>query len=145
MYGVLLFGLWSLGGVILSDGWQRIDSSPHRDLLYALFTTVIPVVITLSIVHASATIARSQVWIPSLLVALLTGIAGPVLLHVSIVTSDDPVADMAYLSLVHYYCFFFLVTFLTLCAVLSRISRQKTAECKNPPASSQIQHRRRSW
>jgi hypothetical protein len=62
-HAVLLFSLWSLGGFVLSEGWLRIDSSAHRDLLYTLFFKVIPVVAMVSAVHIAATIARPRVWI----------------------------------------------------------------------------------
>lgn len=123
-HALLLFALWSVGGFVLSDGWLQIDSSAHRDLMYTLLFKVIPVVVILSAVHIAATIARARVWVPSLIAALLLGAAGPALLQFSIITSDDPVADMAYVSLVQAYSLFFLIAFVTLCWVVSRKNRR---------------------
>jgi len=138
---VLLFAPWSVGGFVLSDGWLRIDSSAHRDLLYTLMTKVIPVAVNISVVHVTATIARPRVWAASLLVGLLLGATGPLLLHLSIIASDDPVADMAYLSLVQSYSVFFVITFLTSCAVFSRLQRrigEKTGEPGAAPNASSL-------
>jgi hypothetical protein len=125
IHAVVLFVLWSLGGFILSDGWSRIDSNPARDLLYSLFCHVIPTVIVIASAHIAAAIARPRVWVPSTLLAALLGGAGPLLLHLSIVTTDDPVAAMGYLSLVQFSAAFFVLALLTMCGLFSWIHRRR--------------------
>lgn len=130
----LLLFLWSLGGFVLSDGWLRIDSSAYRDFLYTLFIKVIPIVLIVSVVHITGSIAKASIWIPSFFVALLLGISGPVLLHLSITASDDPVAVMGYLSLIQSYCVCFLITFLISCILFSRFWRHTERSAANRTA-----------
>ena len=111
-YAILIAVLWSLGGFVLSRGWSRIDSSAHRNLLYRVMFIVIPVVVLAAAIHISLALLPKATWLPSLIIALVLGLAGPLLLHLIIVKSEDGEAGMAYLAMVWSYCIVFAVAFL---------------------------------
>ena len=119
VHAAVLFILYSLGAFVLSDGWQRIDSSPHRDLLYKFGLYIIPAVAAISVVHIFATIVDGKSFVRSLMFALFFGLLGPLTLHILILTSGDGVAVMAYMGIGICYVAFFITGFTASCAVLS--------------------------
>ena len=111
-YTILIAIAYSLGAFVLSDEWQRIDSSSYRVFLYVLEFAILPVLIVISIIHFSLTFKDKTIFRKSLIFSLLFGFLGPLLLHLAILTSDDGEAAMGYLVLLISYNFFMVPAFL---------------------------------
>ena len=110
--------IYSLGGFLLADGWSYIDSSWCRDFLYAIFFWVWPPIIFLSIIHFLSIIINKEIALTSLKISFCFGFAGPLLLHILISTSRDPVAGMAYIVMGIYYFIFALAGFIISCITI---------------------------
>ncbi len=110
--------IYSLGGFLLADGWDYVDSSWCRDFLYTIFFWVWPPIIFISIIHFLLTIVNKEIALASLKISICFGFAGPLLLHILISTSRDPVAGMAYIAFGIYYFIFALAGFIISCIVI---------------------------
>lgn len=118
VYAILNAVIYSLGGFLLADGWNRIDSSWCRDFLYTIFFWVWPPIICISIIHLLLTIVNKKIAIASLKISFSFGFAGPLLLYILVSKSQDTETAMAYIGLGISYFAFALAGFIISCIVI---------------------------
>ncbi len=54
-YAFIIGGLYS-AGFVFSNGWAGADASPQRDMLYRIYFWVLPVAVTIAVVHIAIVI-----------------------------------------------------------------------------------------
>lgn len=116
-YGTLVLFFYLLGSKFLSNGWNRVDSSIHRDFLYRVDHYILPSIFTIGSFHVVFSIVGKEVFLKAIACALILGSVGPIYNHIAIQSSSDPFADFGYLLSFPMYLFFTLF-FLILSSIL---------------------------
>jgi hypothetical protein len=103
VYGIPLGILWAFF-LIASGGPSHIDDSPFRDTLYTLFLYILPIGTAIFILHFSVTFCSRTQIIYTVFFALIGGALGPLLLHLSIISSDNEMSAIGYAFMPAVYC-----------------------------------------